>query len=196
MKNKIFIYGAGGHGRVVSDIALRNGYDVEFIDDGDNDFLNFNEFSKKIKSAKIFIAIGDNKIRKEKFELCENLGYEIITLIDKSTMIGSNVVIEKGTVVMPNCVINNTAKIGKGTIINSGAIIEHDCEIGDFSHISPNVALAGGVKIGNLTHLGIGSSVIEQINIGNNVIVGAGSVVIKNIRDNTKVVGVPAKEIL
>jgi len=195
-KIKIFIYGAGGHGRVIGDIALRNGYEIEFIDDGNNNFLTFNEFKQKFKEANIIIGIGDNKIRKEKFELCEYLGYNIISLIDKSTIIGNNVEIEKGSVIMPNCVINNNVKIKKGTIINSGAIIEHDCEIKEFSHISPNVALAGGVKVGKLTHIGIGSSVIEQIEIGDNVIIGAGSVVIRNVENNKKMVGVPAKEIV
>ena len=194
-KIKLFIYGAGGHGRVVGDIAIRNGYDIEFIDDGYNNFVNFKEFCEKFQREKIVIAIGDNKIRKEKFELCEKLGYEIVTLIDKSSIIGNNVKIGIGSVVMPNCVINNNAKIGKGAIINSGAIIEHDCDIGDFSHVAPNVALAGAVKVGKLTHIGIGTSVIEQKKIGDNVIIGAGSVVIRNIEDNQKVVGIPAKEI-
>lgn len=193
---KIFIYGVGGHGRVIGDIALKNGYDIDFIDDGDNEFLNFKEFSKKFKKANIIIGIGNNKIRKEKFNICKQLGYNIISLIDNSVIIGNNVEIKKGTVVMPNCVINNNAKIGKGAIINSGAIIEHDCKIRDFVHISPNATLAGGVKVGNLTHIGIGANVIEQIEIGNNVIVGAGSVVIRNTEDNKKVVGIPAKELI
>ena len=195
-KTKLFIYGAGGHGRVVGDIALRNGYEIEFIDDGDNNFLTFEEFFKQFKKAKIFIAIGNNEVRKEKFKLCENLGYEIINLIDKSAVIGNNVQIEKGTVIMPNCVINNSALIGKGVIINTGAIVEHDCKIGNFSHLSPNVALAGEVRVGKLSHIGIGSSVIENIVIGENVIVGAGSVIIRDIQDNKKVVGVPAREII
>ena len=195
-KIKLFIYGAGGHGRVVGDIALKNGYEIEFIDDGDNSFLTFEEFSKKFKKVKVIIAIGNNKIRRDKFELCEDLGYEIITLIDKSSVIGNNVRIEKGTVIMPNCVVNNNAKIAKGVIINTGAIVEHDCIVEDFAHLSPNVALAGGVKIGKLTHIGIGASIIENIITGDNVTVGAGSVVIRNIDNNKKVVGVPAKEIL
>ena len=192
-KIKLFIYGAGGHGRVIGDIALRNRYDIEFIDDENNNFLNFDEFCNSFKKANIIIGIGNNQIRKEKTELCEKLGYNLITLIDKSAIIGNNVKIEQGSVVMPNCVINNSAVIGKGVIINTGAIIEHDCIIDDFSHISPNAALAGAVKVGQETHIGIGSSIIERINIGDNVIIGAGSVVIRDIENNTKVVGIPAK---
>ena len=192
---KLFIYGAGGHGRVIGDIALRNGYEIEFIDDGNNNFLTFKDFSKKYKKSKIVIGIGDNNIRKEKIEICEKLGYELVNIIDKSVIVGSNVKIGQGTVIMPHCVINNSASIGKGVIINTGAIVEHDCIVEDFVHISPNAALAGGVKVGKSTHIGIGSSVIEQIEIGDNVIVGAGSVVIKNIEEYKKVVGIPAKEL-
>ena len=192
-KIKLFIYGAGGHGRVIGDIALRNGYDIEFIDDGNNNFLSFDNFCENFRKANIIIGIGDNKVRKEKTEICEKFGYNLTSLIDKSAIIGNDVKIKKGSVVMPNCVINNSAIVKNGVIVNSGAIVEHDCFLDEFSHISPNVALAGGVQIGKFTHIGIGTSVIQNIKIGNNVIIGAGSVIIKDIQDNVIVVGNPGK---
>ncbi|HEY9129216.1 MAG TPA: acetyltransferase, partial [Sulfurovum sp.] len=43
----IAIYGASGHGKVVADIAKTNGYDqVIFIDDGDNEYITFEEYIK------------------------------------------------------------------------------------------------------------------------------------------------------
>jgi UDP-N-acetylbacillosamine N-acetyltransferase len=40
----IYIYGASGHGLVVSDIAMACGYDnIIFIDDGENEHLIFED---------------------------------------------------------------------------------------------------------------------------------------------------------
>ena len=63
-------------------------------------------------------------------------------------------------------------------------------------HICPGVNLAGSVTVDQFTQVGIGSSVIQGIKIGHNCQVGAGSVVIKNVKDKSKVVGVPAKDMV
>lgn len=194
--NKLAVYGASGHGRVVADIARRSGYqEIIFIDDGDNKYMNFDTFSKQFIDMPIALAIGKNKTRSKIFDKVEKAGFKIVTLIDPSAIISDSAKIEKGVVIMPSVVINAGAYIGQGVIINSSCVVEHDIEIGRFSHISPNASLAGGVRVGDFTHIGIGSSVIQNINIGDDVIVGAGSVVIKDIKNSIVVVGNPAREI-
>ncbi len=195
--SKVAIYGASGHGRVVADIAKRAGYrDTIFIDDGDNEFIEFDIFCKKYSYIKeIVLAIGDNRVRSKIFKKVEEAGFKVMTLIDPTATISQSVKIGRGVVVMPGAIINSDAYISKGVIINSGAVVEHDVAIGAYSHISPNVSLAGGVKVGEFVHVGIGSSVIQNIRIGDNVVVGAGSVVIKDIKDNIVVVGNPAHQI-
>ena len=188
--NKIYIYGASGHGLVVADIARSNGYDeIVFLDDA-SEF----KFSPELEKADIIIAIGENKIRQKISQKVEAAGFEIVNLIHKSAVVSESAVIEKGAVVMPNAVINAKARIKEGAIINSGAVIEHECDIGKFAHISPNAALAGNVRVGEFTHVGIGSSVIQGISIGSSCIIGAGSVVVRDIKDGTKAYGVPACE--
>jgi UDP-N-acetylbacillosamine N-acetyltransferase len=195
--SKIAIYGAGGHGKVVADIAKRNGYDeIVFVDDGDNRYVDFKTFKKKFGQDFSFaLGVGDNYIRSKVFEKVINSGFEVISLIDPSAVVSSSLKIGKGVVIMPNAVINSDVNISTGVIVNSGAIIEHDIMIGEFVHISPGVALAGGVKVGGFTHIGIGSCVIQNVNIGSNVTVGAGSVVLNDIEDDLVVVGNPARKI-
>lgn len=193
--SKIYIYGASGHGLVVTDIARACGYkEIIFIDDGKNEYLTFDDI-KDSTSIPIVIAIGDNKTRKELFNRVEKSGFEVVSLVHPSAIISLYSKIGRGTVVMPNVVVNANSIIGQGVILNTGCIIEHECVVSDFVHISPNVALAGDVKVGELTHIGIGSSVLQGIIIGKNSTIGGGSMVIKNIQDNRKVVGVPAVEI-
>ena len=191
----IYIYGASGHGLVVADIARACGYgNIIFIDDGDNDYLTFDEI-KNNKNIPIVLAIGSNLIRAKIFEKVENSGFDVVTLIHPSSIVSSSASIGKGTVIMPNVVVNANAILGKGTILNTSCIVEHECIIDDFVHISPNVALAGNVRVGKLTHIGIGSNVIQGIIIGNNAIIGAGSTVVKNIGNFKKAYGNPCREI-
>lgn len=207
MKN-IYIIGAGGHAKVVADIILKrkellnDSIDlVGFLDDNltENIFNipvlgkveKINEL-KKDKNNYFVIAIGNNKVREK---ITRDYNCQYITLIHPKSIIGNEVKIDTGTVVMAGVVVNSYSRIGKHSIINTGSIIEHDNEIEDFVHISPKVSLAGNIQIGKNTWVGIGSIVIQGIKIGKETIIGAGSVVVKNINDKVKAYGNPCREI-
>ena len=53
-------------------------------------------------------------------------GANIPTLIHPSVIIGENVEVKAGTVLMAGVVINCCSKIGEGCIINTGATVDHD----------------------------------------------------------------------
>lgn len=191
--NQIYIYGASGHGLVVADIAKACEYDeIIFLDDGDNDFLTFEDVKINNKIPLAF-GIGSNKTRKSLFEKVKSKGFEIASLIHPSSVISDTVTIDEGTVIMPNVIINANSKIGKGVILNSSSIIEHESIIENFVHISPSATLAGNVTIKSNSHIGIGSCIIQGLEIGENTIIGAGSVVVKNIGNNKLAYGNPCK---
>jgi len=191
----IYIYGASGHGLVVTDIAKACGYEeIIYVDDGDNVYPAFEEI-KKQNDIPLAFGIGINVTRKKLFEKVLKHGFDIVNLVHPSAVISTSVTIGVGTVVMPNVVINSKNKIGCGVILNSSSVIEHENVIEDFVHISPNVSLAGEVTIKENTHIGIGSSVIQGITIGKDCIIGAGSVVIRNIENNKLCYGNPCKVI-
>ncbi|WP_312287477.1 acetyltransferase [Terrisporobacter sp.] len=205
MKN-IIVIGAGGHASVIIDILenmKKTGHKINvkgLLDDKENltEFMGYPVLDK-IKNILVYndentefvIAIGSNKIRKEIATELSVLKYFIP--IHPTAIIGTNVLIKEGTVVMPRVVINTNTTIGKHVIINSGAVIEHDNIIGDYVHVSPGTILAGGVSIGELTQIGANSTVIQCVEIGSNTIVGAGSTVIRNIESDVTAVGSPAK---
>lgn len=200
MFNQLVIIGAGGHGKVIADIAIKTGYtDIVFIDDNAiGDCLGYPivgtcEIIESLNENKndFVIAVGDNKIRRR---IAEQHNVNWVSLIHPSAQIGEGVVLDKGTVVMAGAIINSRAKIGSHCIINSGAIIEHDNVIGNYVHISPRAALGGTVRIGDGTHIGIGAVVINNIYVCNDCIVGAGAVVIKNLTESAIYIGVPAKK--
>lgn len=185
----LYIYGNGGHAKVVADIARTNGYDNLIFLDNNSDM----KFNSNLPKHPIIIAIGNALIRQKLQNLVLSSGFELITLIHPTAVIGSDVTIGNGSVVMPGAIINAKSTIGNGVIINSGAIIEHECTIGDFAHICPGVAIAGGSLVGERSWIGIGSSIIQNITIKPDITIGAGSVVVKDILEGSLAYGNPCR---
>jgi|TARA_B110000259_G_scaffold163687_1_gene189204 sugar O-acyltransferase (sialic acid O-acetyltransferase NeuD family) len=196
MNNKLAIIGAGGHGKVVGEIALLNQYKlIDFFDD--DQIKKTKEFPFTIIDTvdylnehledydAFFVAIGDNETRSEKIEWLKKNKMNIVSLIHPKSTISKFSSIGIGTCVMANAVVNAGSLIKEGVIINTSASVDHDCLIEDFAHISPNCSVSGGVRIGKFTHLGTGTSVHPGIDIGNNVKSVIGSNVFKNILDDT-----------
>lgn len=201
---RLAIVGASGHGKVVADVAMSRGYsDILFFDDQWPKIKMVGSFSivGNVQSLEklwaefdhTIVAIGKAEIRENIQSKLENIAP---AMIHSSAIVGSDVSIGCGTVVMPGAIINSGTQIGKGCIINSGAVIEHDCVVGDFVHVAPKAALAGGVSVGESSWIGIGASIIQQIKIEKQVVIGAGSVVIEDVAEKTVVVGVPAKPLI
>lgn len=195
---KIIIIGAGGHGRVVSETAKLNGYEViGFLDDADNQTTvgKVADFIKYICDFDFIVAIGNNKVRMRIQSELIKRGANVVSLIHPNTTVSESASIGKGTVVMAGAVINAGAVIGNGAIINTCASVDHDCRIGNFSHISVGARICGTVGIGDCTWIGAGATVINNIRICDECLIGAGAVVIKNIDKNGTYVGVPARKI-
>ena len=191
--NKVYLYGASGHAKVVMDIVRNNHLDVPLLID---DNPNVNELSgvPVVHSADglspIIVTIGDCGIRKT---IVEKLGEKnYLTVIHPTAIIADSVKLGIDTVVMAGAIINPFASTGNHCIINTGATIDHDCVIHDFVHIAPHCTLCGDVEVGDGTWVGAGTTVIQGIHIGKDCFIGAGSVVIKDIPDGYLCYGNPA----
>lgn len=205
MKDKLLIIGAGGHGKVVADIALKMNrwQGIAFLDDDESIKSSMGiEVIGKLSDAftyidnyDIFVGVGDNIIREKIQKKLEAADVIIPVLVHPDAVVGGQVELGHGTVVMAGVVINCCTKIGKGSIINTGTKIDHDNVIEDYVHISPGVHIAGTVKIGKGSWIGIGSVVINNVNITSGCKIGAGTVVVENITEPGTYVGVPARKI-
>lgn len=196
--NRLIIIGAGGHGKVIADNAVKNGYtDIGFVDDHASGlcmgFPILGRCSDLVKlddgATDFIIGIGNNPVRKA---IAEEYDVNWVRLIHPTAQIGLGVTIGKGTVVMAGAIINACAAIGQHCIINTGAIVEHDNVIGDYVHLSPGVTLSGTVSVGECSWLGTGTSVINNVEICRNVTVGVGSVVIRSIQKEGTYYGIVA----
>ena len=198
-RDKIIIFGAGGHGKVALDILIESGANIlGFLDDdrskigqkirGVKILGNFSDLDKKIP-IKLVLGIGNNVARFKIFKRAKAMGISLISAVHPKTIISKDVKIGQGVVIMPGAVINAGVIIEDGVVVNTGATVDHDCCLEKFCQIWPGAHLAGSVRVGEFSYVGMGASIIQNINVGKKSIIGAGAVVISNVPDKATIVG-------
>lgn len=199
---QLIIIGASGHGKVVADIAKKNGYEsIVFLDDNEN-LISCGHYPVIGKSGSflthegdVFVAIGDASIRQRLMEEIKRACRSIPVLIHPSAVIADDVSIGYGTVVAAGAIINPETTIGKGCIINTASSVDHDCVIKDYAHISVGSHVAGTVIVGARSWIGAGAVISNNIEICSDCMIGAGAVVVGDIKERGTYVGVPARVI-
>ncbi|HMC57128.1 MAG TPA: acetyltransferase [Gemmatimonadaceae bacterium] len=210
----ILVFGAGGHGKVVADLARAAGFRVlGFVDRNPDkvgqvivggggtvlysDSTLDSAFIERgtLDGARVAVAlgIGDNAARMTYADRL--LRCDMPPLVHPRAAFSPESSLGAGAVVFANAVVNPGTQIGRACVINSGAIVEHDNVIGDGAHISPGAVLNGGVRVGTLTWIGAQAVVLPGVTIGERAVVGAGAVVLRDVADGVTVVGNPARPI-
>lgn len=189
---RIFVYGAGGQGRVVLD-TLRNGT-VEFglasVVDDDRRLHGRTLFGLPVRGSDAIdgergvIAIGDNAARAR---IARRFRGRLVTLVHRTAFVGQDVALGEGTVLMASTVVHVGSRIGSNVIVNTGATIDHDCVIGDDVHVAPGCHLCGQVTVGDGTLLGVGTLVVPGVRIGRHVVIHAGQTVTRDVPDGATV---------
>ncbi len=205
--NQLLILGAGGHGRVMAEVAEACGHwrRIAFLDDRHAELDGALRWPVPgcVEDAGLFaadyadaiVAVGDCEKRLKWLAMLVDKGFRIPTLIHPTAWVSPSAALADGCVVMANAAVQADAVLGRGCIVNTGASIDHDCSLADVVHVCPGASIGGDVHVGEGSWLGIGCSVIQGVGIGRRVTVGAGAAVIGDIADGLTVVGVPAREI-
>ena len=137
-------------------------------------------------------------------ELADNIQTGHHYLIREKTIIGS------GTLIGSNVIIENECTIGKNASIQSGVYIPTYCVIKDNVFLGPNAVLTNdkyigyedprkrgleGVIIEEKASIGANCTILPGIRIGHHAVIGSGAVVTKDVKEDTLVVGMPARAI-
>lgn len=203
-KEKIFIFGASGHAKVLIDVVERQGlYNIAFLVDDDMTLKDTLFYGYRViggraellsnSVAKGIVAIGNNVARRNVAAWLKEHSCELVSAVHPSAQLGRGTKVGVGTVIMAGVVINSDVIVSENVIVNTKAGIDHDCSIGSDSHIGPGAVLCGTVTVADGTFICAGVTIIPNISIGRDVVVGAGSTVINDVPDDVTVMGNPAR---
>jgi acetyltransferase EpsM len=203
------VWGGGGHGRAVADLARANHHLVEGYADADPERFGclvdslgglviaseetIHEWLDQDVTRILVLGVGANRTRLTKSHRFPD--ERLPHLLHPSSNIAASAAFGFGSVVMPGVIINADVVIGRGVIINSAAVIEHDVQLSDGAHVSPGAVLAGGSFVGEAAWVGANATVLPGVRIESDAVVGAGAVVLRDVPAGATVVGNPAREI-
>lgn len=159
---KLLIIGAGGHGKVVAEVAADLGYErIDFVDDQSLEAVgkttDLEWLAGQYKEA--FVGIGNNKLRGELLCRLQGCGYKIPALIHPTAYVSRTAEIERGTVIEPKAIVNAHTHVGRGCIISVGAIVDHDVRVEDFCHVNAGAIVKAGAKVESYRKLEAGEVV-------------------------------------
>ncbi|MFY7811780.1 MAG: hypothetical protein ACOVQ2_08615 [Flavobacterium sp.] len=154
----LILYGFGGFGYIVAEIAIENGYQTIGV------FDDIEPTKMEIKNGKIIylgkynpniyvntplvITIGNNQSR---LKISSEIKHQFTSIIHKTAIISPNSIIELGCIIMPNVVIHANTIVKKHNIINTSVIIDHDNIIEEFIHIRPHSYIGSNTYITSLS---------------------------------------------
>lgn len=150
----LLLYGFGGFGYAVAEIAIENGYkNIGIFDEkepqnlsickGVLKYLGTYDASLYVNTP-LVITIGSNQIRAK---IASKIRHQTSTIIHKSALISTSATIETGCIILQNVIIGANTKINKNCIINASAVIDHDCVVNQFVHIRPLAYVGSNSKI-------------------------------------------------
>lgn len=197
----LFIVGAGGFGReAVWTVERINGAQREpqwrvigFADDdpakASGNFEGYPMLGSVEKAsadnpgASVFIAIGDNRVRREVYRRLR--GHDFPALIDPEAQVSPTTEFKHGTYIAVEAVVSVGTEIGKFVIINARAGVGHDSTVGDFANIAPGVSLSGHSIIGQDVFMGTNSCTAPGMTVGDGATVACGTPVLKDVAPGT-----------
>jgi len=200
---RLILFGAGGHAKVVLDALLRSGRDVVGLIDDDPaatgrlvlglPVLGTRAvLTEEWAGAAIVPALGVNAARTALLDWLRDAPHPLASAIHPHAVIGAGAELGGGSFLAAGAVVNPDTQLGEGAIVNTGASVDHDCRIGRAVHIAPGARLCGGVTVGDETLVGTGAVIIPGIRVGARATIGAGSVVIRDVPDGARIAGNPA----
>lgn len=191
------LMGAGGHAKVVADLALALGADIAGVCDpalardrmagwqglkvlGDDDFL----LSLAPDDVLLLNGVGQmpgSTIRSDLFRRFFHAGFTFPPLVHPSAWVSPTATLGAGVQVMAGAIVQAGAFLGCNTIVNTASSVDHDSRIGASVHIAPGVTVCGDAMIGDGAFVGAGATIIQGVNVRLNGFVKAGSLVSEDL---------------
>jgi sugar O-acyltransferase (sialic acid O-acetyltransferase NeuD family) len=128
---------------------------------------------------------GVNRIRREIYERCKQLGYRFVTYVSSRAMTMTDLPIGENTFVFEANVLQPFVAVGDNVILWSGNHIGHHSRIENHCFIASHAVVSGHVTIGEECFVGVNATFRDGIDVGPRCVVGAGAVVLGDQPEGT-----------
>jgi len=199
----LLLLGAGGHARVLLELATLTGRRLAGVGAPDLGrqrlatwqglpVIGDDEAVRLFSPDEIDLINGLGSLpgrlslRQNLFNRFASQGYRFATLIHPSAAVSASSRLAQGVQVMAGAIIQTGAIIAENAIINTRASVDHDSRLGAHVHVAPGAVICGSVTVGEASHIGCGATVIQGVTIGRHALVGAGSVAICDLPDGMR----------
>lgn len=202
-----YIYGAGGLGREIFDVATRQNAvtsaweKIIFVDDFappglfyGTELIDFEALLALGPRVEGVIAVGEPAAREKLYIKLKENNIPLATFIDPTAIISPTAKLAKGVVVMEHVTVKANVCVGDNTLLQPCSVIGHDIAIGTHSVLSAFSAPGGCSTFGNCVFVGMSASILEGVAVGDGAIIGMGAVVFRDVSAGTTVLGNPARE--
>ena len=200
---KIAIYGPGGFGRELVNIAREalgaggEPDDLVFVSDSPDEIGRIICGVKVIPPQELdcpaVIAIADGAVRRRLAG-----GITAASLVSPLHRRGPDVDVGEGAIFCDFTMVTASSRIGRHFHGNYYSYVAHDCVVGDFVTFGPRAGCSGNVHIEDDVYVGAGALIRQGVpgrplRIGRGAIIGMGAVVTKDVSAGTTVIGNPAR---
>ncbi|CZY72387.1 TPA: acetyltransferase [Enterobacter ludwigii] len=203
---KLAIYGAGGLGREVLELAqeinaTESRWDALCLIDDNPQFDQLNSYPVVTLHAlipdecEIVIAVGEPSLRRALGQRAFEGGFRLATLVHPSARLSPSCTLGEGCVISYGAFISCDTVISRNVHLQPNASLGHDCYIGQDSIISSYANLAGKCRIGERVFIGMNAVIRETTAIGDDTVVSMGAAVFNDIAPTMIVMGNPARAI-
>lgn len=144
-------------------------------------------------TEQVVLALGSPRLRQKAARRFEAQGFRFATLVHPTAVLGPEVRLGPGCVVMALAVLETHVTVGAHGLINVQASIAHEGRLGEACSLGPGVHLAGRVTLGDRCDLGVGAVIRPGVTLGSDLVVGAGAAVVKDHPGPALLAGVPAR---
>lgn len=205
---KLAIYGTGGAGREIHELALeiqahaQRWDEVFFIDDSRDGETTQGarvwSFSHVVKECltpelEIAIAVGEPSVRKLLYLKTQDSNFRLATLVHPSSYVSPTAKIASGSIVRRDCLISCNAELGINVDIQYKVLLGHDSFIGSHSEICSAVVIAGDCAVGEEVFVGQNATIKEGVNIGAHSVLAMGSCLFIDMPEKSMASGNPAR---
>lgn len=191
------LIGAGGHARVVQELAELCGANIRGVCDPKFEgmdeqqwnglrVLGSDAYLTETDSEAVLLLNGigmlpGNGVRESVYVRFTEMGFCFPSLVHPFAWVSDSAIISPGAQIMAGVVIQPGASIGENTIINTRSSVDHDSRLGAHCHLAPGALLCGEVRIADSCFIGAGATVIHTVTVESGKVIKAGSLTIKNV---------------